>query len=101
MKPNMNFDVTDKPGTYESIGTDIGRLVDVKNKQYGDAFGKSGEFLKVLYPNGIKPDQYKDMLAVVRVFDKLMRVANGNQGNENAWNDLAGYGILMSKDDEQ
>lgn len=95
---NMNYDIQ---SNYAEIGKQIGELVEIKNKQYGDAFNKSGDFLKILYPNGIEPDQYKDMLAVVRVFDKLMRVANGNQGNENAWNDLAGYGILMSKDDEQ
>ena len=86
---------------YGEIGQRIGELVDVKNDAYGNAFHKSGEFLKVLYPNGIKPEQYKDMLAVVRIFDKLMRIANGNQGDENAYMDIAGYGILMSKDDEQ
>lgn len=82
---------------YESIGQAIGNLVDEKNKQYGDAFNKSDEFLKILYPNGISTEQYSDMLAVVRIFDKLMRVANGNQGNENAFQDIAGYGILKAE----
>lgn len=82
---------------YESIGRVIGQLVDEKNKQYGDAFNKSGDYLKILYPNGIQPHQYKDALALVRDFDKSMRIANGNQGEENAWNDKAGYGILMSE----
>lgn len=81
---------------YESIGQAIGKLVDEKNKQYGDAFHKSGDFLKILYPNGVQPEQYEDMLALVRVFDKIMRIAHGNQGNENAWNDLVGYGLLKS-----
>jgi hypothetical protein len=82
---------------YENIGKAIGNLVDEKNAQYGDAFNKSDEFLKLLYPNGISVEQYSDMLAVVRIFDKLMRVANGNQGNENAFQDIAGYGILKSE----
>ena len=82
---------------YETIGKQIGALVDEKNKQYGDAFSKTGEFLELLYPNGIEVKDYNDVLALARVFDKIMRIANGNQGNENAWNDLAGYGILMSK----
>lgn len=81
---------------YVETGKQIGELVQIKNEMYGDAFNKSGEFLEILYPDGIRPDQYKDMLAVVRIFDKLMRVANGNQGNENAFMDIAGYGILKS-----
>ena len=81
---------------YETIGKQIGSLVDEKNKQYGDAFSKTGKFLEILYPNGIEVKDYNNVLALARVFDKIMRVANGNQGNENAWNDLAGYGILMS-----
>ncbi|MDO6451742.1 hypothetical protein [Oceanobacillus profundus] len=87
---------------YSEIGKRIGELVEVKNRQYGSAFDKSGDFLKILFPNGIKPEQYKDMLGIVRVFDKQMRIAHGNQGNENAWNDIAGYGILKSvKEDDQ
>ena len=39
---------------YGDIGQRIGELVDVKNDAYGNAFHKSGEFLKILYPDGIK-----------------------------------------------
>lgn len=83
---------------YEQIGQQIGKLVQVKNNEYGDAFNKSGEFLKILYPDGVKPEQYDDMLALIRIFDKQMRIANGNQGNENGFSDIAGYGILRSTD---
>lgn len=86
---------------YTEIGRAIGKLVDDKNRIYGDAFSKTGDFLKILYPDGIKPKDYNNVLALARVFDKIMRIANGNQGNENAWNDLAGYGILMSKEEER
>ena len=89
--------IKDNPiGNYESIGTKIGQLVDKKNMQYGDSFNKSGQILEILYPNGVQPNQYRDMQAVTRIIDKLMRIANGNQGDENAYEDLAGYGILMS-----
>ncbi len=82
---------------YENIGKAIGHLVDEKNKHDGDAFNKSNEFLKILYPNGISTEQYRDMLAVVRRFDKLMRVANGIQGYENPVHDICGYAILKSE----
>jgi len=80
--------------SYQNIGSAIGALVDRKQIQYGNSFGKADEFLKILYPNGIEPDQYKDLLTVTRVFDKLMRIANGNQGEEDAFKDVAGYALL-------
>lgn len=85
-------------GKYQEIGMKIGALVDQKNKAYGDAFNKSNEFLKILYPNGVRPEQYGDMLAIVRVFDKLMRIATDKDAlGESPWNDIAGYGVLKSK----
>ena len=81
--------------TFTEIGSDIGGLVEKKNAAYGDSFAKSGEFLRLLYPTGIKPEQYGDALAVVRVFDKLMRIATAKDAfGESPWRDIAGYGIL-------
>lgn len=81
--------------SYEDIGTKIGKLVDVKNKAYGNSFSKSGELLKVLYPYGIAPEQYDDMLAIVRVIDKMFRIAtNKDAFGESPWGDIAGYAIL-------
>ena len=82
---------------YEDVGKRIGQLVDQKNKAYGDAFNKSKEILKILYPNGIPVEQYGDILAIVRIVDKLFRIATDKDGlGENPWEDIAGYGILMA-----
>ncbi len=87
--------------SYEDLGREIGELVDRKNNAYGDAFNKAGEILKVLYPEGINPEQYRDMLAMVRVIDKLFRVANAKEAfEESPWMDIAGYGILGVRRDE-
>lgn len=83
-----------KSDYYKEIGATIGQLVDEKQEMYGNSFGRAGEILQILYPSLIKPDQYKDMLAVVRIIDKLFRIANGDQGGESAWQDIAGYGLL-------
>lgn len=80
--------------TYEGNALEIARIVKEKQKQYGNSFNKAGMYLKLLYPDGVKPDQYNEMLALVRDFDKSMRIANGNQGNEDAWSDKAGYALL-------
>lgn len=82
--------------SYEKVGQAIGQLVDEKNKSYGSAFEKAGDFLKILYPDGVKPEQYTDMLAIVRVFDKMMRIATDKDAfGEDPWCDIAGYAILL------
>ncbi|MED3574519.1 hypothetical protein [Cytobacillus praedii] len=95
---NINYENVPRSTKYEEIANKIGQLVDEKNQAYGDAFNKSDEFLKLLYPNGVNPEQYSDMLAIVRIFDKLMRIAT-NKGafEENPWRDIAGYGVLKSE----
>ena len=84
--------------SFTELANGIGELVEHKNKAYGSAFDRAGDFLRVLYPEGIKPDQYKDMLCIVRVFDKLMRIATSYEGTEekkvDAYSDLMGYGLL-------
>ena len=80
---------------FEKIGTNIGKLVDQKNAAYGSSFKKSEQILKVLYPEGIKPEQYGDMLAITRIVDKLFRIATKKDAfGENPFKDIAGYGIL-------
>lgn len=84
-------------GKYEDIGNQIGKMVDEKQAAYGDSFGNAGNVLKILYPNGIQIDQYDDMLAAVRIIDKLFRIANDRSAfGENPYKDIAGYGILGS-----
>lgn len=87
---------------FEKIATQIGRLVEEKNAAYGSSFLKSEKILKILYPDGIKPDQYKDMLAITRIVDKLFRIATRKGAfGESPFKDIAGYGILGVANDEE
>ena len=80
---------------YEKIATEIGKLVDIKDAAYGSSFLKSEKILKILYPDGIEPSQYRDMLAITRIIDKLFRIATDKDAlGENPFKDIAGYGIL-------
>ena len=80
---------------FKAIGAEIGALVQEKNAAYGDSFAKSGDFLRLLYPDGIRPEQYGDALLIVRVFDKLMRVATSKDAfGESPWRDCMGYSLL-------
>jgi hypothetical protein len=80
---------------YVALATEIGTLVEAKNAAYGSSFAKCGDFLRILYPDGIAPAQYQDALLIVRIFDKLMRIATAKDAlGENPYRDIAGYGLL-------
>jgi len=85
---------------YAALGQKIGELVQSKNAAYGDSFANSGKILAILYPNGVAPSQYSDMLTVVRILDKLARIATRKDAfGESPFRDIAGYGILgVAKD---
>ena len=88
-----------KPCKYEEIGAEIGRLVDKKQVAYGRSFDKSGQILGVLYPRGIEPHQYDDLLAMIRIIDKLFRIATARDAmGESPWTDIAGYALLMNRE---
>ena len=84
--------------TFQELAKEIAELVTEKEKAYGSAFDKAGDFMRLLYPEGIKPEQYKDMLSNVRIFDKLMRIATSYEGTEEkkveAYSDINGYSLL-------
>jgi len=80
---------------YETTAEEIGKLVSEKNTAYGSSFAESHKILEVLYPNGIAPHQFTDALAIIRVIDKLFRIATAKDAfGESPWQDIAGYGIL-------
>lgn len=86
------------PMTYELIAMDIARLVATKQIAYGDSFGKSGEILRILYPSGISHDQLDQALTIVRVLDKLFRIANDPGAfGESPWGDIMGYALLAEE----
>jgi hypothetical protein len=79
----------------EKLGKELGELVEAKRQAYGNSFASCGDFLKIIFPDGVTPDQYTDLLLLSRIFDKLMRVGNNKDfNNESPYLDIAGYGLL-------
>ncbi len=94
-KANEIIEAAEAPRIYEDLGKTIGALVDEKQKAYGDSFGKAGPIMKILYPSGISVDKLKDALVVVRIIDKLSRIATDKDAlGESPFMDIAGYGLL-------
>ena len=87
---------------FSKIGEETGRLVAEKQTAYGDSFGRSGECPRQMYPDGIKPEQYDDLLTIARMLDKLFRIAsNPDAFEENPYRDLCGYALLgMARHDK-
>lgn len=77
------------------LAESIGQLVKKKNTAYGNSFERVGEILAIMYPDGIEPENYVDMAAVVRILDKLLRIANDKRAfQESPFLDIVGYGLL-------
>jgi hypothetical protein len=64
-----------------------------KRESYGNAFNNAPSILKMLYPDGIPPEAYSDVLTIIRISDKLHRIANFAD-TEDPWKDIAGYAVL-------
>jgi hypothetical protein len=85
-----------KMGNYQELAKDIADLVTEKQKAYGNSFDQAGDFLRLLYPNGVPPESYGDMLCVVRIFDKLKRIATRKDAfGEDPKADLLGLAIRL------
>lgn len=68
-------------------------LLIQKRQAYGNAFNDAPKILECLYPEGISPEQYSDVLTLIRMLDKMHRIAN-QADTEDPWQDIAGYAIL-------
>jgi hypothetical protein len=87
--------------TLSELAASIGQQVEEKNKAYGD-WNVPGQILRLLYPNGVPPEQVDDMLTITRILDKLRRIATKKDAfGESPYRDIAGYALLALKKAEQ
>ena len=83
------------PKDYFYTAQKVAYTVTKKNVQYGDSFSDAPKILAILYPKGIAPEKYGSVLTIVRVLDKLKRIATDNDPTgESPWADIAGYALL-------
>jgi len=80
---------------FKKITDDLAQILSTKDEAYGNAFDKTTQILSLLYPNGIKVEQYKDLHVIIRMLDKISRIARDNDPlGESPYMDIAGYSIL-------
>jgi len=76
------------------------QLVAEKQEAYGDSFSKSGKIFEILYPDGIPVSAFGDALTMIRVVDKMFRIATDKDAlGESPWNDILGYALLAVERD--
>ena len=94
-----------KPASgFVGIGEEIGNLLDEKAKAYKDSYGAVENKLSKLWPDGIPRGSYKDLLFVIRITEKLARIAanpDRDPGGESPWADIAGYAILAIRNERR
>lgn len=94
-----------KTSGFEELGLKIGKLVDKKQRAYGDSVTKAYKLMQVYlesYDNGngtytIPKSLLKHILLQVRIIDKQNRIFNNPNGDlmdENPYSDTVGYGLL-------
>jgi hypothetical protein len=80
---------------FKKITDDLASILSIKDEAYGNAFDKTTQILSLLYPNGIRVEQYKDLHVIIRMLDKISRIARDNDPlGESPYMDIAGYSIL-------
>jgi hypothetical protein len=84
------------PKTVTDITKELATLLIGKEAAYGNAFNNSAEILKLLYPEGVLVEDYKNLLYITRILDKLGRISN-NDKTEDPFQDIAGYSILAMR----
>jgi len=97
----------DVKAEYEVQADKLVKLLQKKRDAYGDNLSSGAKFLTMFYPDGIPVAAYKDLLIMVRVLDKLFRLANQHRhddsgdgffDDESPWWDVAGYGLATVVD---
>lgn len=85
-----------KPRDFTARANRIGKLTAEKNVRYGDSVRRSGQILRVLWPDGIPPDKYAAAGILMRMSDKMIRIANFDMSSddENPFDDVNGYALL-------
>lgn len=87
---------------YLGSAMSLANLVIEKQEAYGDSFGQADKVIEALYPDGISKAQQKDALTIIRVIDKMFRIANKKDAfGENPWKDIMGYSLLAVVRDQE
>ena len=105
LKPGTDKPPIKKPivirRTFLAIAHEIAATLERKKIEYGDSFNSVEKLLFYLYPKGINPAQYPNLLSIIRISEKLFRLSHAPD-TKDSFTDIAGYSILalLSKENK-
>jgi len=97
-----NEDATSEPqnpnGFYD-IASELAEMLSDKNRKYGDSYARMAHVLPIFYPDGVPGNHLLDAVFILRIIDKLMRIASAQKDDdEDPVADIAGYAILRMRE---
>lgn len=90
----MEIEMT-KDSQYHTIAEGVAELVLQKQKEYGNGVLRSNRMMLQLFPDGIPAAKYRDAFTLVRLMDKISKIAaDENSATGEPWRDIAAYSLL-------
>jgi len=87
--------VKTQAGIFQELAKEQAIETAKKNEAYGDSCVFVTKVFELMYPDGIPVSCYQDALVMVRVLDKLSRIAHRKEAfGESPWNDIMGYALM-------
>jgi len=86
---------------FHALAAGLATMLEEKRQAYGQNMEIVPKVMELLYPNGVRPEHYPTMLLLVRILDKISRLASGGGRwalGEDAWKDIAGYALCAMYD---
>ena len=97
-----NEDATSEPSNpngFYDIASELAEMLTDKNRKYGDSYARMAHVLPIFYPEGVPGNHLLDAVFILRIIDKLMRIASAQSDDEeDPVADIAGYAILRMRE---
>lgn len=78
---------------------ELAEMLGNKAKKYGNSYEILPDLLKIFFPEGIKVEQYSDVIFYTRILDVMIRRANGNYPD--AFKFISGYATVQQISEEE
>ena len=99
-KPNQDeTSEPQHPNGFFDIASELAEMLSDKNRKYGDSYARMAHVLPMFYPDGVPGNHLLDAVFILRIIDKLMRIASAQSDDEeDPVKDIAGYAILRMRE---
>ena len=85
--------------SFQELASELAEMLTEKNRKYGDSYARMAHVLPIFYPEGVPGNHLLDAVFILRIVDKLMRIASAQKDDdEDPVMDIAGYAILRMRE---